>query len=97
MLPCHSLFSFNFQGHEVIKWDERKEEEKKKVMFIQYGLLAGTSLYLPISRSLAEIIRCGPRMIRVSDRTERSAIDYNIDRQGNLELLRYLLKIGFWK
>jgi hypothetical protein len=50
-----------------VKWDERKEGEKCKVMFIQYTLLAATSLYLPVSRALAEAIRCGPRMIRVSN------------------------------
>ena len=53
------------QGHEVVKWDERKEEQGKKVMFIKYGLLAGTFLYLPVSRALFQAIACGPPMIRV--------------------------------
>eukprot|EP01138_Halocafeteria_seosinensis_P014364 gb/GECG01014665.1/.p1 GENE.gb/GECG01014665.1/~~gb/GECG01014665.1/.p1 ORF type:complete len:1030 (+),score=149.10 gb/GECG01014665.1/:1-3090(+) len=53
------------QGHEVVKWDDRKEDESKRVMFIKYSLLAATTLYLPVSRALAQAVRCGPTMIRI--------------------------------
>lgn len=46
------------QGHEVSTWAERAKRQKKRTWFLKFFLTACLSVYLPLSRTVFQILMC---------------------------------------